>query len=421
MIAWSLPAWSVWALAAAVAVVLVALFVRSGPGHAAVNRFLAGLVRSLLWLRYRVRVTGRKEIAARGKTGILFLPNHPALIDPVIVLAHLLGTLRPRPMGDEDQIDRFFIRWLARRINVLPIPDPAKVGAAGRDRIEAALNEIIESLRRGENVLLAPAGRLYRSRLEDLRGASAVERILQAVPDVRIVLVRTRGLWGSSFSWASGHEPTVGAILGKAIKGLLTSFLFFLPRREVTMELHEPDDLPRRAGRAELNRFIENFSNTDAPYNTYVPYSLWERGGVRQLPEPVARHFEGDPSRVPSATRGIVTEYLRELSGVSDLRDDQGLAVDLGLDSLAVADMTVWLESEFGFAQGNVESLRTVGDVMLAACGEIISAAAGELQPVPAKWFDEIPDNPRATIPEGETITDVFPCNRGLSGLGLES
>jgi 1-acyl-sn-glycerol-3-phosphate acyltransferase/acyl carrier protein len=384
------------------------LLARTGPGGAALNRFLAWFVRSLLWFRYRVRVTGLKKVTERGKKGILFLQNHPALIDPVIVTANLLGTFRPRPLADETQIDRFFIRWLSKRINVLPIPKPAYIGAAARDRIEAALDEIIESLQRGENVLLSPAGRLCRNRLESLRGASAADQILQAVPDVRVVLVRTRGLWGSSFSWAWGHEPKVRPILGKAVKSLLAGLLFFMPRREVTVELHEPDDLPRRAGRAELNRFIEDFYNADAPYNTYVPYTRWERGGVRQLPEPVEQHFQGDPSHVPAATRQIVTEYLQELTGVSDLRDDQLLAEDLGLDSLAVADMTVWLESEFGFPQGNVESLRTVGDVMLAACGEIISSQAGELRPIPHRWFDEIPGNPPVSIPEGEKITDLF-------------
>ena len=408
MIAWFLPAWGTWFIGVAAALLVLALLARTGPGHAALNRSLAWFVRSLLWFRYRVRVTGLQEVAQRGKTGILFLQNHPALIDPVIVFAHLLGTFRQRALADEDQIDRFFIRWLCKRINVLPIPDPAKIGAAGRDRIEAALDEIIESLRRGGNVQLSPAGRLCRSRLESLRGASATEQILQALPDVRVVLVRTRGLWGSSFSWASGHEPKVGPLLGKTVKSLLAGLLFFMPRREVTVELHELDDLPRTAGRAELNRFIEDFYNADAPPNTYVPYTWWERGAVRQRPEPVEQHFAGDPSHVPATTRRIVTEYLQKATGLLNLRDDQLLAVDLGLDSLGVADVTVWLESEFGFPQGNVESLRTVGDVMLAACGESISAEAGELRPVGRKWFDEIPGNPRVRIPEGETITELF-------------
>ena len=34
-------------------------------------------------LRYRIRMDGVKAIKAKGAGGILFLPNHPALIAPV--------------------------------------------------------------------------------------------------------------------------------------------------------------------------------------------------------------------------------------------------------------------------------------------------------------------------------------------------
>ena len=45
---------------------------------------LLPLFRMLIALRYRVEVTGLDEIAPASGQGILFLPNHPALIDPVI-------------------------------------------------------------------------------------------------------------------------------------------------------------------------------------------------------------------------------------------------------------------------------------------------------------------------------------------------
>jgi 1-acyl-sn-glycerol-3-phosphate acyltransferase len=48
-------------------------------------RVLASLLRPLLSLRYRIEVTGLDEIRRRGCTGILFLPNHAALVDPVII------------------------------------------------------------------------------------------------------------------------------------------------------------------------------------------------------------------------------------------------------------------------------------------------------------------------------------------------
>ena len=69
-------------------------------------RLIFILVRWVLSLRYRVRVHGLSKILGKGSRGILILPNHPGLIDPILLMAHLHGPLRPRPLADEIQINR---------------------------------------------------------------------------------------------------------------------------------------------------------------------------------------------------------------------------------------------------------------------------------------------------------------------------
>ena len=373
-----------------------------------INVLLRLFARVLLWLRYRVRVVGLDAVRRRGRSGILFLPNHPALIDPVIVLSVLHKWFAPRSLADQDQTDRFFIRWAARRMGARIIPSPVKHGAAARPVVERALAESIEGLRHGENLLLYPSGHAYYQRLEDLRGNSAVHTILQAVPDVRVVLVRIRGLWGSSFSRASGREPHVARILKKGILRLLANGIVFAPRRAVDVELVEPDDLPRTASRNAINACLEAFYNADAPPNTYVPYTLWERGGARPRPEPARPEMAGDVRTVPPATRDIVVGHLAELTGRPGVRDDQHLAQDLGLDSLARAELLVWLEAEFGFPQGDSDALQTVGDALLAACGETVSTAHGDLQPIPAAWFARGAATDRLAAPAAATVTEAF-------------
>ena len=66
----------------------------------------------LLKLRYRIDVRGLDAIAARGTRGILFLPNHPALIDPVILIAILHRTFSPYILADRDRIDAPVLRSL---------------------------------------------------------------------------------------------------------------------------------------------------------------------------------------------------------------------------------------------------------------------------------------------------------------------
>ena len=223
------------------------------------NRLLAWLVKAILWLRYRVRITGLGAVTARGRSGILFLPNHPGLIDPVIVTSHLYGPFKVRALADRRQIDRFFIRWLARRIGVLPIESLADAGAAAGQEVRRTIAAVADALRKGDNIILYPAGRAYQSRLEDLGGASAVQTILKELPDVRVVLIRTRGLWGSAFTRASGTEPDVGRIVRRGIVTFLLNGIFFGPRRRVDITMAEPDDLPRSADRRTLNRYLETF------------------------------------------------------------------------------------------------------------------------------------------------------------------
>lgn len=375
-----------------------------------IDHALAIAVRQLLKLRYRISVIGLDAVASRGRTGIVFLPNHPALIDPIIMMANLLPEFCPRVLADKDQVDRFLIRRLARHVGVRAIPEMGKYGLASRQQIEAMLAESIEGLRHGENLLLYPAGRVYRSYLEDLGGNSAVEMILQKLPDVRVVLVRTRGLWGSSFSYAGGRSPQVGKALMHGARSLLASGVFFAPKRQVTIEFVEPSDLPRSGGRSAINRYLESFYNDDAQPNTYVPYSIWERGGPRVVAEPSTRLAGGGAAAVPSSVRELVIDHLKEASGRESIKDQDRLAADLGLDSLARVELGVFIEKEFGFAPAGPDAMETVADVLMTACGQaaVSAAATTSIQPPVKKWFAAEVDSRRLELPQGQAITSVL-------------
>jgi acyl-CoA synthetase (AMP-forming)/AMP-acid ligase II/acyl carrier protein/1-acyl-sn-glycerol-3-phosphate acyltransferase len=391
-------------------------------GSCGVKRMLDFLLRTitkwLLSLRYNVSISGLEAVAAKGKKGILFLPNHPALIDPIILSAYLSTPFTPRAIADKDQVDRFLIRWLARRTGVRILPSMTKYGSVVRSEVEKVLDESIEGLKRGENLLLWPGGRAYRSYLEDLGGNSAVERILHSCPDVRVVLVRIRGLWGSRFSWASGRKPEVAKTLRKGFLSLLVSGIFFAPRRSVTIEFYEPPDLPRTrrfasqseaagADRNTLNRFLEAYYNTNAQHNTYVPYTIWEKGGPITLPEVPPPSIEGTLSSVSSATRQMVYNYLSNLTGISTLADSAHLARDLGMDSLARTDLIIWLEKEFGFLLSDADAIHTVGDCVLAACGSFVYSSPAELVPVSRRWFKNAGQR-RLAVPAGASVPEVF-------------
>ena len=369
-------------------------------------RLLSALVRGLLRLRYRIQVDGLEQIVAKGRGGILFLPNHPALIDPFIVWSELSRYFRVSSLADKDQMDRPILRWVAPHAGVRMVPDPLKYGEACQAEVERALADCIAGLRRGENLLLYPAGRIYRKGREDLGGNSAVEFILKNMPELRVVLIRTQGLWGSRFSFAYyGGPPRVGRALWQGCLGLLANGVFFGPRRHVAIELTEPVDLPRQADRGPLNRYLEAFYNREVQSNTYVPYTIWERGGVRPMPEPASLAVEASGEPIPPATAEIVLKHLKDLSGKQSLAPEETLAGDLGLDSLARVELALWVEQEFGFTAGE-DSMVTVNDVLGAACGQLISAGPLELKSIPAGWFDA--HRAPVMLPEGRTLTEVF-------------
>jgi acyl-CoA synthetase (AMP-forming)/AMP-acid ligase II/1-acyl-sn-glycerol-3-phosphate acyltransferase/acyl carrier protein len=369
---------------------------------------LSWIGRGLISLRYRVEVRGLEEIRRRGTRGILFLPSHPALVDPPIVIGMLDRGFHPHTLADEYQITRPIIGWLARVFGARVLPSMERSGLSVMDAMRRALEDTVAGLRAGECLLFYPAGRLRQQYREEVRAASGTDVLVKAVPEARIVLIRVTGLWGSSFSLAfNGHLPDAMATARRGLKYLLLNGVFFMPRRRVLLECEEFPDFPRGESRMAINRFLEEFYNASAPKNTYVPYGFWEKGGTRELPDPEVQRIGGDATDVPEGTRRIVVEEMARLTGHSSVQLTDRLAQDLGLDSLAAAELMVWIEQEFGFPAGTPESLVTVGDVVLAASGRGVSAIESELRGATDAWLAARSHEPLALAP-GKTVTEVF-------------
>jgi acyl-CoA synthetase (AMP-forming)/AMP-acid ligase II/acyl carrier protein len=373
------------------------------------NDLLVLLVKSALGLRYRVTVRGLDKIASRGKGKILFLPNHAALIGPVILLTVLYKDFAPHSLADEFRISHPLVRWLSRRFGANPIPSLENSGPEAVKGVKMALATAAEELQKGGNLLVYPAGRLKRTSREEIGAASAVETILRNVPDARLVLVRHNGLWGSSFSWATtGKAPRFWPNFRRGLGYLFLNGLFFMPRRAVEIEFVEPDLFPRRAERLVMNRFLEDFYNANTWPNTYVPYLFWEKRRTQERPEPEETGFEGDSAEVSENTSRRVISYLESMTGQEGLKKEHRLAYDLGLDSLALMEVILWLEQEFGVPETDPDSLRTVGDVMLAAEGRKVPPASAPIEALSSKWMWRSASNESLTVPDGSKITEVF-------------
>ncbi len=273
----------------------------------------------LLTVRYPIRVTGLE--AVKKKSGeapdrpILFLPNHQALIDPVIIMSRLYNAFTPKPLVDAGQVTHPLIRSLMNMLHAVIIPDPSTGGREAKEEVVAGLEEIVAGLKMGDNVLLYPSGRISRGRLEVIGANSGAASVIRAVPELRIVLLRIRGLWGSRFSRASG-VPSLLDDIQKMTKAVLVNGLLFMPRREVRIEVVEPDDFPRRADRREINRYLEEFYNDTPDRKTEIPMYWWQGRSPIYRDEAQVEFVSQDTEGIPDSTRRLVLAKLTEVTGL---------------------------------------------------------------------------------------------------------
>jgi acyl-CoA synthetase (AMP-forming)/AMP-acid ligase II/1-acyl-sn-glycerol-3-phosphate acyltransferase len=361
------------------------------------------LLTLLISLRYRVEVRGLDVVRRRGDRGILFLPNHPALVDPTILLTHLWRPFRPIPLGLRDALVWPPARWVARRLGAILMADPATADRRQREEVREALERCARLLESGHNIILWPSGRLARGRFEDVGGNSAAAALVERVPGARMVVVRVAGLWGSRFSHAGGPPSSVGSILMQGALGLIASGIVFTPKRRVELTFHEPDRWPEPTDRAAFNDALEAFYNLEAAPARWIPLTPWRR--VRELPEPGRDGFVANAKEIDEAIRADVEVRLAKLTGVTDLADTLHLARDLGLDSLQRAELADWMTDRWGHDPINVDELRTVGDLMVAASGRRERTVVENPLVAPKAWFRSAHRRPPelaagATVPE---------------------
>lgn len=366
--------------------------------------FVWALARSILALRYRVRVRGLETV--RGVKGpFLILPNHPGFIDPPVVLTWLWPYLRPRPMLYEGNFRGPVLRLIPPLLDAALVPDLDRPSEQAQEQARRAVAAAIDGLRHGHNQILWPAGTVQRDGVERLGAAQAAGEILQAVPAAEVVLVRTRGLWGSSFGWAyTGKRPDLNGRLRAGIGWLLANLLLFTPRRlvEITVEHVDRSQLP--AERDALNRRLEAWYNAPGPEApTFVPYHFLLGPRSHEYP-PAPTRAEVDPAQIKPATKAGVAQVLEEMghpAAPEQQRPETALA-ELGLSSIDAARVSQAVEQRFGFT----------GDVIPLTLGELWALAQGlaekaPVKPPPPEWFRS-PTHEGLLRIDGDTVAEAL-------------
>src|SRR5581483_8997963 len=377
------------------------------------------LVRFLVALRYKVVIKGMENLS-RDKIklsgGVLFLPNHPAEIDPVILESILWPRFEPRPLVVEHFYNLKGFKFFMKLVRAMPLPTMDTQANKWRGiRVEKQFVNIATGLKEGVNFLIYPSGRLKVTGSEVVGGASFVHKLVQEVPEGNIVLVRTTGLWGSQFSRAlTGSSPDFGKVLLQCIKILLKNGIFFAPRRKVLIEFElPPSDFPRNGGRLEFNKYLENWYNRYPEPGTealkLVSYAFWKEDMPTVLIS--AEQYQTlEQQSLPPEVQQKVLSYLAALSKkpVDQIDRKMSLSVDLGLDSLDVVQVYVFLDEQYNVSGLNPGDLQGVEDVLQFASGhrKPPGNAQTDTSVKRASWPKET--RQKIEIPTGKTLQEVF-------------
>ncbi len=381
--------------------------------------FIFLLSRLAFHFRYRVEIKGLEKLKQLNpKGGILFLPNHPAHMDPWLLFSFLWFKYRMRPLVIEYIYRHSLLRGALKRLKAVSVPNfENSINQLKVKRAKESINTIVKGLKIGENFIVWPAGKLKKQGKEVIGGASGTHALVQECSDVNIVLIRTTGLWGSSFSRAIlGRSPDILQTAWHAFRVILKNLIFFTPRRKVLIEIEtNPEGFPKQGDRLEFNRFLEKW------YNQYpdeeekiheveplklVSYSFWRK----DVPVPFQpkRKKEGNGGRISADIREKVLGEIRRILQREDLeiKPEMNLALDLGMDSLGIAELIVFVSHHYDVGEIHPEDMETVQSVLELAQGIRNGEVSDE--DLPKFTWPEEKGRPLPVIPEGRILQEAF-------------
>ncbi len=383
------------------------------------------IIQMALRVRYKIRYVGIEEVkkALHGHAkSILFLPNHPAVFnDPLIITVPLLKHFSVRPLIVEYMYYSPLFHWAMRAIHALPMPNfTTGFNQIKQRRAEKVIRKMSEGLKQGDSFLIYPAGMTKQGPKEIIGGAFATHQLIQENPHAHVVLVRTTGLWGSTFSRAFTQGDPVHMMdsLKTACWTVLKNLIFFVPKREVLVEFElAPKHFPYQAPKLEFNHYLEDWYNK--PFQSklggenhgeplkLVSYSFYKED-YPQIKQREEEKLESG-SLISEELKDQVRQKIGELSKKKkeDIQSNLLLQADLGLDSLDLAELIAFLDDRFDIRGISPGDLTTVSRVFLIAAKIYKKPDLQEVDWNLKKWFKD-QTGEKLHIPEGKTIPEVF-------------
>lgn len=229
------------------------------------KKILAAILRFGFSLRYKVELKGF-EILKENRVKI-FLPNHQALIEPIILQAHIIKYNEIVPAVSAKYFENIFFRYFMKIVDSIPVSDLDR-GVRDINVLNKVKSALLNGLLSGKNALLYPSGQLASQGFEKLFNKQGAYNIVSELPEeIMVVGVRVSGFWGSMWSKAkTGKTPDFMKSLLLGILIIISNFFFFTPRRKVCFEFVDITNLAKENSKLErklFNSFLESFYNSN--------------------------------------------------------------------------------------------------------------------------------------------------------------
>ncbi len=230
-----------------------------------IMRNLDIIVNWLLRRRYRISITKGKELLEGGGPR-LYLPNHPAEVDPIILMSEILKYHNASPMISAMYYNLPIVKSLMKRIGAVAIADLDR-GVRDVTVMDKIREGAQTAYKAGNSILLYPAGQLRSQGYEKIFNKQSAYALVKEAPDnVKIIGVRIYGLWGSIWSRAwIGVSPSFFKVFFKSIFFYISNLILFMPKRNIEIEFIDINAEARQKAnsltRREFNIFLEELYN----------------------------------------------------------------------------------------------------------------------------------------------------------------
>ncbi len=220
--------------------------------------------KTFMGLHYKVESVGREVLNQPKGQNLLLLPNHRAVIDPLMLFAELYD-VRMQPLVDEGYFHIPGIRHVLGLFDAIEVPD-LRMSRKGVEKVQA-LNDIVHtSLAEGMNVLFYPSGHITTDGRETIGTRQLAYNTCRHLPDnTRVVAIRMTGLWGSRWSrYGRKDKPSLVKLLLQSFSLIFTGLIFTQKKRRVRIEYIDITDQVREwqsLSKLDFNKQMELLYN----------------------------------------------------------------------------------------------------------------------------------------------------------------